>query len=203
MKHSLLLLLSLTFYLSCSAQAAVDSSITKKRNQLYQIGIDTVVCYYRYCNGRLPNPVFLGDTTCQAYDHIKYLIWTRGTQSFLQRFDECRSHPPVIIPSLFVNLVRKNFYQLKKEKLFPPEYTVGLQGMKLRTSMSIDHTCHTVFNIYTSTAIINKNIDEYYLANKYVDGKHRNIHYLHNQRSLQSRLKQQIENVLSSSTLNI
>jgi len=79
-------LLLLIFSTTAYAQWGVEKQIEDKRKELLAVGIDTMVCYYRYANGSMP--VVL-DTICNPYE-IRYLFWRNGRQAFIQRFDNCK-----------------------------------------------------------------------------------------------------------------
>jgi hypothetical protein len=184
----------------CVAQTAIDSIINVKRKELNTSGVDTMVCYYTYCIGSVQVYYEPTNSSCQASD-IKYLLWSSGNQSFIQRFDECKHHSAVSISPLFMVMIKDNYGKLIKEKVLPPRYTYFEKGKRVDVTTSIDHSCHTVFEIYAGTNSVRKDIDDYNLEGMYTNAKHRNVNYLHNKKSLQNRLKVQIEAILKNTNI--
>lgn len=191
----------MVFIIICLAQqmckAQIDTNTTTGKNVLARIEqlqnkkIDTIVCYHVFCNGGMPR-VVLPDS-CIA-DNIVYLIWSENNKSFLQRFDECKSHNAGLINPHFIKLIRSNYVRIKKEKLKMPEYRIKVNGKFVTYSESVDHFCNTIFEIFTGKKILTKYLNHFDLDTKYDDdNKHHNINYVRNQKSLLNKLKKIIE----------
>ena len=191
MKTFCLLLFGLIYNFTVLAQTEVDSAINKKIKALRKEGIKTIITYYSYCNGAIKF-VDSKDTSCQA-DDIKYLIWSKNHISYLQRFDDCKQYAAIIIDSSFVKIVEHDFIKLKNEKIYQPSYTYLKNGKRVNATISIDHSCHTVFDFNIDRLNFTKNIDHYDLGGKYIDGKYRNVSYWHNEHSIQNNLKHKME----------
>jgi hypothetical protein len=196
MKSVYLVLVSILLSSACIAQISVDSVMNRKRMELRKTGVDTTVSYYTYCVGSVQVYYEPTDSTCKA-NNTRYLLWSKGAQSFIQRFDECKQHSAVPISSSLMVMIKGNYPKLIKEKILPPKYTYMEKGKRVAVTTSRDHSCHTVFRVYAGTTSIQKDIDDYDLESIYLDGKHKNVNYLHNQRSLQNRLKVHIEELLN------
>jgi hypothetical protein len=193
MKQVFLLLLLFMFSQSALARSSVQENVDNQVRFLHKNNVSIVVCYYIRCIG---NKVFgISDSICKAQE-VKYLIWLKANTSFIQRFDECNKYEPMPIAPSFINFVKRTYNKFRGEKLLVPEYKVLVKGKTQIYSTSVDHSCHTIFKIYTGNKTLVKDIDEFGLESKYTYNNHRNIHYLHNQHSLLNKLEQQAEQIV-------
>lgn len=179
------------------SKAQIDTNTTTGKNVLARIEqlqnkkIDTIVCYHVFCNGGMPR-VVLPDS-CVAYN-IVYLIWSENNKSFIQRFDECHEHIAVLIKPDFLKTIRTKYAVIKKEKIEYPEYAEKVKGKPSKIyTLTQDHTCKAIFEIYTAKNVLIKTIDDFALETKNIDRKHKNDNYLKNQKSLLNKLKKIIE----------
>jgi hypothetical protein len=92
----------------------------------------------------------------------------------------------------FFKVLKNNFAKIEKENLRYPEYSVVVKGKKRFLGTIIDHSCHTIIEIHVPDKLIEKNIDDFALETKYVEG-HPNKNYYPNQKSSLNLLKNIIE----------
>jgi|GEM_PF-5134481 len=193
MKNIGFLLLALFVAQAARAQRDVEKRIADTRRELRAVGVDTSVCYYTYSYG--VKKFVPGDTACKARN-IRYLFWTQGPQSLIQRFDECNRYPSERISTIFMNAVKAGIGRLPQEKILPAEYVYVKNGEKVKIGISETHNPQTVFEIYTGDTVIRKYIDWFDIGVVYVEGKYPNINYLNNLNTVQNNLKELAEAIV-------
>ena len=194
MKTFITIIFFLTLHYLSNAQ--VDTLLTADRKIYHKIkglkarNIDTVICYYESSSNDIPPPPVLKDS-CYTYQE-KYLIWHQDGQYYMERFSECPDNPQITDSGPY-KLLRKNFPQILKERIRPPESIKVVNGKKIRIgSAGSDYPVY-IIKIYVSGKIIEKDIDWYDLNTKYIFGKDLNRNYLSNQKSALNKLKMLIE----------
>jgi hypothetical protein len=175
-------------------QSTTGKEIGKRINELHKNGIDTIICYYVDCVGSV-HTVEGNDTSCHAFD-VKYLLWSDKRKYLIQRFDECADHLPLIIKPTFFYFLKTNLTEIKAEQLKYPEYDIVEGGEKKTYSTSVDHSCHSTFEICIGKTRINKDIDAYALETKFVDDKYLNKNFYANKKSVLNKLKVITERVV-------
>lgn len=189
MKLIYLLSFVLLFSTGAHAQTRVEEQIENKRKELRSSGVDITVSYYRYSRGIDKVIVDETNATCKPTD-LRYLFWSKGKKSFVQRFDDCNLYLPVQIASSFMSLVKLQNKNLMNEKILPAQYKyVKKDTSFLVTTYPASHAPLTVFEINTGGNVIAKFIDGIPEKYVYLDGKHKNISYQHNRNSIQYKLK--------------
>jgi len=169
-----------------------DKKIYAKIKELKAKNVDTIISYYIGCSNcdfilRVPN-----DTSCHTYEQ-KYLIWHQDHQYYLERFDDCKEYNPLVINSAPYELLIRNYSKILKERIRTPEFIKIVNGKRELLHSSDNDYPYYIIKIYVGNKIIKKDIDEYDLNTKYLDGKHPNRNYLPNQRSALNKLKTLIE----------
>ena len=193
------LLYSTTFFfllfLNLKAQITTQK-VDEKTNELKSKGVDSVLCYYVNCIG---NTIRESDTPTKCYtDTIKYLFWIYKNQSFAQKFDNCNIHQEVSINLSIFNLICHNLAKIKSAKIKYPEYDEIIKGKKVTLNVFRNHSCHSIFEINIKKELIQKDVDDFALLTKYVDGKHMNKNYSYNQNSILRKLNDLIKSEVKS-----
>lgn len=192
----------LVFYFSSSNAQMVpgsglsktDEKVSNKIKELRNSKVDTIICYYITCYGSIR---ITPDTGC-TLDDIKYLLWVKNNNSFIQRFDECNNYSFTNISNELKGYIFSNHVKMKNEKILYPEYDIIVKGKKETYTTLIDHSCHNFVEIYTGTKKFTKDIDDYALETKYVDGKHLNKNYARNRKTTLFNLITLLEKVTKS-----
>jgi len=192
------LIFALLLSLRCLAQldnsAITNQKIDDKIQALKKDKIDTILCYYIYCNGRPPR-LMLKDS-CIAYD-IKYLVWCDRSRIFMERFDECKFYQVQLFYQNPFYLPLSRYKRLSTEKILPREYR-ALVGNKMQLfGEAIDHTCSGMFDFYLGNQFLHKELDLTDLDRLLDDDKHVNRNYIHNRKSIIESIREQMEQMVS------
>jgi hypothetical protein len=167
-----------------------SASNIKRRAQSFQDSltkskIDTSLDYTLECVG------YYHIDTCNYFD-AHYIFWKQGDKTYLQKFDDCNVHKPILLdtinPLIFYIAEKK---KIDHEIIYPPTYIESQHG-NTETSIrqSIDHTCYYEMTFITNTKKVVKNVSDYDLTFQRFDNGRRNMYYNYNQ---QTKLKKLID----------
>jgi len=176
----------------CLAQldstSATFEKLNKKIHELQNRKASLILSYYRSCIGDMVH--VQPRDSCIAYD-TKYLFWMIDDKCYIQRFDECKTYDSVGMVNSFVDFVSGNLERLKHANIKQPLFRTG-KGKNSLTTVFIDHTCFSIFYIFSRNNIFIKKLSDFDLETKKFDGR-LNTNYLSNQKSILNKLKVRIE----------
>ncbi len=182
----------LILFLNTICNAQIDTNTTTGKKVIFKIhqlkdeNINTIACYYVECSSRAPR-VIMPDS-CASYN-IVYILWENKHTFFIQKFDGCKTYRAVHMDPMFLQIVKKHLDVILKEKIYPPEYVRILNGKPLVYSLSQDHTCHTIFEIYMGSNYQVAGLNNFEVETKYINGRHLNRNYYRNQKTFLNKLK--------------
>lgn len=166
----------------------VADRIDLKVEELQALKVSPIVCYW-VDSADYAQPY---GSDCSPIN-IRYLVWNSGGKSFTQRFDECAEYKPEAFPAQFMSVVMANLDKIRKEKIKEPETTRIIKGEKKYLVASDERSNHTRFKFWVEDKSFEKDIDDFFLNTKTIDGKYLNSKYLENQRSTLNELKNMME----------
>lgn len=183
----------------------MDLKITTKVAELQKAGVDTIIIYYTYCNGRLPMLILEGDTAKCHTDESKYLLWVSKGINHVQKFDGCYNYNELKNKSSeSINLIKFHFALLRKESIKEVIFRKKIDGKYQLLFSSVDHSCHAELEFYIGAKKIFKNINYYALGTKFIADydhskiKYFNLNYAYNQHTYLKKLKDFIEKETST-----
>ncbi len=194
---SIVLLACLLLSFRCSAQldslSVTNQKVNDKIRELKKDKIDTILCYYSHCDGRMFRPMF--KDSCIAYD-IKYLVWCNRGRIFMERFDECRSYQVQLFYQNPFYTALSRYNKLKTEKILPREFR-ALVGNKMQSFVEVtDHTCSAMLDFYLGNIFLHKEIDLSDLDRLLDSDKHINKNYAHNRNTIVASVREQLEQMV-------
>jgi hypothetical protein len=197
MKTLIIIIFGFAFHNVCNAQSTITSTVDKKVEsriqELRDKKTDTIICYYVDCIGSI---YIIKKDSCSTY-RAKYLLWANNGQYLIQRFDDCSDYKPLVLGSSFFRILNHYYNKIEHDKLEYPKYTIWIEGKKQTYYTMIDHSCHTIFEIVIGNKVLKKDLDEYALETKYIDGKYLNLNYSRNKQSYLNKLKIIVEKKVS------